>query len=95
MDFSRKMIQKIKEKKDAIAQSQVSLLNKFKTSPEIQKERMDICLSCDKLYKPTGSCKVCGCFMQLKTWMPDQRCPLGKWVEAESMESIEDQKHNG
>jgi len=42
-------------------------------------ERFDICLSCPELYQPTKACKVCGCFMQIKTYMPNQSCPLGKW----------------
>jgi len=79
MSFAKKLADKIKEKKDAIAAAQVEVLNKLKTTPEIQKERYDICLSCEKLYKPTSTCKICGCFMQVKTWLPGEACPLGKW----------------
>jgi hypothetical protein len=53
-----------------------------KVSPEIQKERISICRNCDKLYKPTEQCKLCGCFMNVKTWMPHIRCPAHKWLDA-------------
>jgi hypothetical protein len=27
----------------------------------------------------TGNCKICGCFVKLKTEYKDENCPLGKW----------------
>ena len=51
----------------------------LKASEEVRNERYNICLACDKLYGLTKTCKVCGCFMQVKTYMPEQSCPLGKW----------------
>lgn len=50
-----------------------------KTSPEIQEQRMAICTSCPHLYKPTTTCRKCGCFMAIKTWLPRQSCPIKKW----------------
>lgn len=50
-----------------------------KVSPELQQERMSICQECPHLYKPTTTCKKCGCFMSIKTWLPRQECPIGKW----------------
>lgn len=41
--------------------------------------RYDICKGCDRLFKPTKSCKECGCFMSLKTWLKDATCPLNHW----------------
>jgi hypothetical protein len=46
----------------------------------IAEERLNICLSCDKLYKPTKSCKLCGCFMAAKTKLAKQACPVKKWT---------------
>lgn len=92
MSFAKKFAEKVKAKSDALAEAQVKFLGKIKVKPKIQKERYDICLSCDKLYKPTSSCRVCGCFMQLKTWMPDQRCPLNKWLEVQVTETKEDER---
>ena len=58
----------------------IDLLNKNNyTEPEIRDARYDICLGCDRLFKPTSTCKECGCFMNRKTWLKDASCPIGKW----------------
>tara|TARA_R100001244_G_scaffold100315_2_gene74768 strand:+ start:1361 stop:1561 length:201 start_codon:yes stop_codon:yes gene_type:complete len=59
-------------------------------SKEEAKERLEICvgdseyLPCDKYFKPTGSCRKCGCFVKAKTKVYKrgnhiEKCPLGKW----------------
>lgn len=48
--------------------------------PHIAQDRMKICNDCEHLYKPTSTCKRCGCFMTLKTKMPNQKCPINKWL---------------
>lgn len=74
---------KLKEKIKSIRQAAEKLANNTipyeKVSPEIQQERWNICQSCEWLYKPTNSCRQCGCFMAIKTWMATQRCPIKKW----------------
>ena len=56
------------------------LLDKSKyTDEKTRDERYDICLGCDRLFKPTSTCKECKCFMNRKTWLKDASCPLGKW----------------
>lgn len=42
-------------------------------------DRLEICLSCEHLMHTTQQCKKCGCFVQAKTWLPSQRCPINKW----------------
>lgn len=54
--------------------------NKYTTS-EQRNDRLDICKDCDELFKPTRTCKHCGCFMALKTWLKDATCPLNKWSQ--------------
>lgn len=49
------------------------------TNKEERDRRYGICKGCDRLFKPTRTCKECGCFMSLKTWLKDATCPLGKW----------------
>jgi hypothetical protein len=49
------------------------------TSEDIRNKRYDECKSCDRLFKPTYTCKECGCFMAAKTWLKEATCPLGKW----------------
>ena len=50
-----------------------------KLSEEVANKRLDICLGCDRLIKLTNQCKECGCFMNLKTKLPNATCPIGKW----------------
>ena len=42
-------------------------------------KRLDICNGCEFLFKPTGTCKKCGCFMVIKSRISTSRCPIGKW----------------
>jgi hypothetical protein len=80
------------EKFKAAAQRHTkSLLDEMeiKVPDEVQKMRMDICLSCEKLYKPTTSCKLCGCFMSVKTYMPQQKCPIDKWQKYDDIKDEE------
>ena len=91
MDFLSKLAQKVKDAKDRQAEFAVKMLE-WRVEPEVQKQRMDICLACDKLYKPTSSCKLCGCFMQVKTWMPDQNCPIDKWGKAPKRQQIKSEQ---
>ena len=46
---------------------------------EVRSIRYSECLGCDKLFKPTRTCKACGCFMAMKTWLKEAECPIGKW----------------
>jgi hypothetical protein len=48
-------------------------------SEKIFKDRINTCLSCDRLIKKTMQCKECGCFMNLKAKLPHATCPLDKW----------------
>ena len=57
----------------------MAILNKVDES--IKEERLRICQECDKFFVPTSTCKVCGCFMKLKTTYDKARCPLNKWNE--------------
>lgn len=45
----------------------------------IAKGRLDICMSCPELISVTHQCKICKCFMDVKTKLPNASCPLGKW----------------
>jgi len=56
-----------------------------KFTREEANERLKICRGssmnepCEEYFKPTGSCKKCGCFVRLKTKIASQKCPLDKW----------------
>lgn len=70
------MLDKFKSK---IKETTAEVVAVIRVSPDIQKQRFEICLSCEHLYKTLNTCKQCGCFMPAKTWIPGVKCPLGKW----------------
>lgn len=41
--------------------------------------RKNVCNVCPSLLKMTRTCKECFCFVDLKTAMLNQSCPLDKW----------------
>ena len=60
--------------------SPLDLLNAANyTSKALRDERLAICKTCPELWRPTRTCKKCGCFMGMKTWLKDAGCPIGKW----------------
>jgi len=46
-----------------------------------QKARLDICATCPRKGRRFGKdvCKVCKCFLDMKTRLKSERCPLAKW----------------
>ena len=54
-------------------------MNRFLVNKEVYKERLDTCRSCEHYFKPTGNCKVCGCFMRIKASIGIMECPELKW----------------
>ena len=50
----------------------------FKTTPpEIHAGRLAECDPCK--YREGTRCKLCGCFVDKKAWMPHEDCPIGRW----------------
>lgn len=66
------MLQVLKEKMENSAKNLLA-------SEDLHKERLNICLSCQHLYEPTGNCKLCYCFVRAKTKLKGQSCPIKKW----------------
>lgn len=56
-----------------------SFLGNILADSEIVESRRAECDSCEHLFKPTGSCKICKCFVKAKTKLKNQSCPVGKW----------------
>ncbi len=56
-------------------------MNSFLVNKETYKERLNICRGCDEYFKPTGNCKLCGCFMRIKASISVMECPIGKWTK--------------
>ena len=50
-------------------------------SPEIQRQRLLVCSVCEYLDRPSARCTECGCFVQIKSKVSTEECPMGKWGE--------------
>ena len=75
------MLNKLKEKLDQAKEKLQSTETDVKllVPDEVAKQRFDICLQCEHLYHKTNTCKLCGCFMKIKTTLSNQTCPAKKW----------------
>lgn len=64
-------------------------MNRFFTSDEVYKDRLDICRSCIYYFKPTGQCKRCLCFMKIKARLAPMACPEKYWNKTTTIETPE------
>ena len=54
-------------------------MNKFFVTQKIYDERIAICKGCTHYFKLTGNCKICKCFMAIKSRIGSQGCPKKFW----------------
>jgi hypothetical protein len=52
---------------------------KIFVSKKVLKDRVTICMKCDKHNKLLNTCKVCGCWLTLKRKLVYAHCELNKW----------------
>lgn len=74
-----KLKQRMVDAKNDALQHADAVSKSIRVSAETQATRMEICRDCEHLYEPTNTCKRCGCFMNVKTWLAPARCPVDKW----------------
>ena len=65
-------------------------VNKFFVHDNVYKDRITICKSCVYYFKPTGSCKDCGCFMKIKARLAPMACSQKKWDKTTEIETPDD-----
>ncbi len=65
-------------------------MGNFFVTNEIYKERLDICKECVYYFKPTGTCKDCGCFMKIKARLAPMSCSQKKWLKTAAIDSPDD-----
>jgi hypothetical protein len=53
--------------------------NQPRSSEELGAYRLEICKTCEYYRQKTNQCKLCGCFMKLKTTLENAKCPVNKW----------------
>lgn len=74
--------QSFKEKQlaqQAESEQNVSIPQFEWADPKIYSERLLTCIECPAFIKESNICTECGCFMVLKTKLPNVTCPLSKW----------------
>ena len=65
-------------------------MNRFFVTNEVYNDRLTICKECVYYFKPTGSCKVCKCFMSIKARIGNQACPQKYWLKTTEVEEPDD-----
>jgi len=65
-------------------------MNKFFVTDEVYKDRLSICKECVYYFKPTGSCKICLCFMSIKARIGTLACPQKYWDKTTEIEQPDD-----
>mgnify|MGYP003138359462 FL=1 len=65
-------------------------MNKFFVPNNVYEDRIAICRSCVYYFKPTGTCKDCGCFMKIKARLAPMECSQKKWQKTTKIETPDD-----
>ena len=65
-------------------------MNKFFVPKEIYEDRLAICKGCTYYSSVLGNCKICKCFMKIKSKISSQSCPKGFWQKTSEVEVITD-----
>lgn len=82
MSFLNKLKERTAQMKEALGDA----ITHRRVSESTRSGRLEICLNCENLLQATQQCKKCGCFVQAKTWLPSQKCPVGKWPAVDDKE---------
>jgi hypothetical protein len=53
--------------------------NNYIQDPRIVRERIYTCSNCPRLYRATGQCADCLCFVKQKAKLGTEDCPNGYW----------------
>ena len=65
-------------------------MSNFFVKDEVYQERIALCRECVYYFKPTGSCKVCLCFMKVKARIGVMECPQKYWSKTTEVERPDD-----
>lgn len=72
-------LEKFKNRLETIEKKAIEASGNEVASDEVIAVRIALCNNCEHLFKLTKNCKKCGCFVDLKTKMAQQKCPIDKW----------------
>jgi len=65
-------------------------MSNFFVKDEVYQERIASCRECVYYFKPTGSGKVCLCFMKVKARIGVMECPQKYWGKTTEVERPDD-----
>ena len=65
-------------------------MTNFFVKNQIYEERIALCRECVYYFKPTGTCKVCLCFMKVKARIGVMECPQKYWSKTTEVERPDD-----
>ena len=65
-------------------------MSNFFVKDEVYQERIALCRECVYYIKPTGTCKVCLCFMKVKARIGVMECPQKYWSKTTEVERPDD-----
>jgi 5-methylcytosine-specific restriction endonuclease McrA len=65
-------------------------MSNFFVKNEVYEERIALCRECVYYFKPTGTCKVCLCFMKVKARIGVMECPQKYWSKTTEVERPDD-----
>ena len=54
-----------------------AVTEKERASDNLYEERLGVCKECDRLFD--GLCAACGCYVELRAVIRENRCPYEKW----------------
>ena len=63
---------------------------KYFVPDNVYQDRLSICKDCIFYFKPTGTCKDCGCFMKIKARLAPMECGQKKWEKTTEIEVPDD-----
>ena len=63
----------------AKAAAQFAMSRGETVSTDAHDARIAVCNACPHFSPKHSRCNQCGCFLEIKTWLPKERCPIGKW----------------
>ena len=62
-------------------------MNKFFVTQKIYESRMTICKGCTHYSKFLGNCKICKCFVKIKSRIAPMECPKKFWLKTTEMKA--------
>jgi len=65
-------------------------MNKFFVPKDIYEDRMTICKGCTYYSSLLGNCKICTCFMKVKSRIATQECPKKYWLKTTEIQKTKD-----